>query len=101
MFILGFDVIVDSTGTGGRGFQCVIITEGSFKSPEGSAIKPTQAVMRNQKVCLGSGKWNIQKSIKWAGVLHQTRVVSRSMYIPRAKQKSFLIVRLNVQVMQK
>lgn len=35
MFILGFDVIVDSTGTGGRGFQCVIITEGSFKSPEG------------------------------------------------------------------
>lgn len=42
MFILGFDVIVDSTGTGGRGFQCVIITEGSFKSPQGWVIKPTR-----------------------------------------------------------
>lgn len=54
---------------GRRGFKCVIITEGSFKSPQGFAIKPTGAVRRNQQVRPGSGAWAMWKSIRWIGAL--------------------------------
>lgn len=53
MFILKFDLLVIAPERGRWCFKCVIITEGSFESPQGYAIKPIRAARWNQQVRLG------------------------------------------------